>query len=88
MVEMGENSEKLVKCLWTMIDESVFPSADPACMILCNLTIDKDYCDKVHDCLKRNEISIQHIVDKLCMEDTNNSEDKKPALHYLGPFLR
>lgn len=87
MVEMGENSEKLVKCLWTMIDESVFPSADPACMILCNLTIDKDYCDKVHDCLKRNEISIQHIVDKLCMEDTNNSEDKKPALHYLGPFL-
>ena len=94
MLDMGNDDlEKFIKGLWSLITKSIYPSADPAAMVLCNLTIEKVSCDKVYDCFKKNEISVQQIVDRLCVEEkvatTNeqNEEVKKPKLHYLGPFL-
>ena len=88
MLDMGNDDlEKFIKGLWSLITRSIYPSADPAAMVLCNLTIEKVSCDKVYDCFKKNEISVQQIVDRLCVEEkvatTNeqNEEVKKPKLH-------
>jgi len=84
----------LIVTLWSIITKKVYPSADPACMILSNLTIDKVACNNVFDILKKNNVVITKIVDVLCNQDeiiddaTPGENDKKiPKLHYLGPFL-
>ena len=82
MLNHGDHSKRLVNILWKMIVECAYPSADPACMILCNLTIEKVCCDKVYHFLKGNGITMKDVVDQLCVEE--NSDEKKPKLHYLG----
>lgn len=82
MLNHGDHSKRLVNCLWKMIVDCTYPSADPACMILCNLTIEKVGCDKVYNFLKGNEITMKDVVDQLCVEE--KSDEKKPKLHYLG----
>ncbi len=58
----------LVSKLWTSIQNEVYPSADPASMVLSNLTIDKVNCDKIFDALKENQVSMLNIVDRLCQK--------------------
>ena len=83
MLNHGDHSKRLVNCLWKMIVECAYPSADPACMILCNLTIEKVGCDKVYNFMKENGITMKDVVDQLCVEEKSDDE-KKPKLHYLG----
>ena len=48
MLDMGNDDlEKFIKGLWSLITRSIYPSADPAAMVLCNLTIEKVSCDKI-----------------------------------------
>ena len=87
MLDYGDDSEKLVMKLWQMITDEIYPSADPACMVLSNLTIERINCDKVFDIFKRNEINMLKIIDMLCREPLPPKDEKekpKPKLHYLG----
>lgn len=77
--------EKLVMKLWSMIKDDVQPSADPACMVLSNLSIDKTNCDKIYKILKENGVTLEKIVDFLCRDPPK--EEKNAKLHYLGPFV-
>lgn len=76
-------SKDLISKLWSTIKSLVHPSADPACMILSNLTIDKMNCDQVYTTLSNGGISLSMIIDSLCL-DTKKSDVK---LHYLGPLV-
>jgi len=83
------DSDKIVTSLWSIITNKVYPSADPACMILSNLTIDKVACDSIYEILKRNKVTLSNIIDILCCQDepTGENKEKSPKLNYLGPFL-
>ena len=90
MVDSGNLSEQVIVMLWSMIKDEVYPSADPACMVLSNLTIEKMACDSVMDIFKKKEISMTSLVDFLCREPSPPKDEKekpKPKLHYLGPLL-
>ena len=75
----------LVVKLWQMIQDQIFPSSDPACMTLSNLTIDKLSCSDVWQSLQDHKVSLSMIVEALCQR--KNEVEKQPRLHYLGPFL-
>merc|ERR1712156_919816 len=76
------DSDKIIVTLWSIITKKVYPSADPACMILSNLTIDKVACDNVFDILKKNNVVITKIVDVLCNQD-EIIDDATPGIHIL-----
>ncbi len=52
----------VVKKLWSRVEDSDCPVADPACMALSNLTIDRANCDAVADALREAGIPIDKIV--------------------------
>jgi len=83
------DSDKLVNTLWSIIVNKVYPSADPACMILSNMTIEKVSCVNVYEILTKNKVSMSKIIDVLCNQDDSTGEEKEksPKLHYLGPFV-
>ena len=56
------DSDKLVNTLWSMIVNKVYPSADPACMILSNMTIEKVSCVNVYETLTKNKVTMSKII--------------------------
>ena len=56
------DSDKLVNTLWSIIVNKVYPSADPACMILSNMTIEKVSCVNVYEILTKNKVSMSKII--------------------------
>ena len=79
------NSSALIVSLWQMVEDQVYPSADPACMTLSNLSIDKACANHVWQHLQGHKITIEKILDALCLK--KKDEEKCPKFHYLGPFL-
>lgn len=77
-----EAADKLILNLWRSVKEMRPTTADPASMVLCNLTIDKVNCDRVLSGLKNNGIDIGEIVEAMCKEP-----QMEVKLHYLGPLL-
>lgn len=73
-----------VASLWQCVSDPESTVADPACMILSNLTIDKVCCDLVADTLKAKDITLDKVIYVFCQEGYNQASAK---LHYLGPFL-
>ena len=61
MIKLSD-SDKLVNTLWSMIVNKVYPSADPACMILSNMTIEKVSCVNVYEILTKNKVSMSKII--------------------------
>jgi hypothetical protein len=87
MMQMGDASVKIMAKLWEAVVKGLTMTADPACMILSNLTIDKMCCDRVHDSFTKNGVTLDKIVTTLCKEPEPDNDMPKPKLHYLGPFL-
>ena len=92
MTKPSKSSQQLILTLWKMIENQVYPSADPACMTLSNLSIDKSSCTQIWQCLQEHDITVEKVLDVLCVKKTKSKgqeeeEKKVPKLHYLGPFL-
>ena len=73
-----------VSQLWTRIEDPASSLADPACMILSNLTHDSSCCSQVLKDLASARINFDRIVTIFCKDGYNA---KGANLHYLGPFL-
>ena len=78
--------KQLIVKLWQIIQDQVYPSSDPACMTLSNLTIDKLSCSDIWQTFQDNKVSLNMIVDVLCQPYKSEME-KQPRFHYLGPLL-
>jgi len=83
-LESASVADVLVTSLWSAISEENSTVADPACMSLCNLTIDSKCCDKVLKAMGKASISLERVVGILCLTEHNKKGHK---LHYLAPFL-
>ena len=70
--------------LWSRIEDPNSHIADPACMILCNLTHEFQNSNRVFEDLTRGGITLEKIVTILCHEMYNK---KGANLHYLAPFI-
>ena len=70
--------------LWERIETKESIVADPACMVLSNLTIEKNGCDRTAQALDEAGISLEKIAFVFCQEKYNS---KGAGLNYLGPFL-
>ena len=91
MTKPSKSNQQMVLTLWQMIENQVYPSADPACMTLSNLSIDKASCTQIWQYLQEHDITVEKVLDVLCVKKTmdkgEEKEKKLPTLHYLGPFL-
>ena len=76
--------EFFVADLWHIIEDENSVIADPACMILCNLSNSKASCDLVMENFQKAGIDLDKIVGVFCMQNYNK---KGASLNYIGPFL-
>ncbi len=70
--------------LWRLVESKESPVADPACMALSNLTVDRANCDAVAESLKEEGATLDKIVFVFCQEGYNSHG---ATLHYLGPLV-
>ncbi len=94
----SDSSSEIITGLWGCVSSLAPTTADPACMTLCNLSVEKVGSDRVFDALKISGISMSDVVDVLCKDTTivqteskNDEENKEkkptPNLNYMGPFV-
>jgi len=76
--------ESAVARLWAARENKECGVAAPACMALCNLSIQRDRCDAVAEQLSRAGATLEKLVLVFCREGYNV---KGAKLHYLGPLL-
>jgi len=70
--------------LWKRVEDTNSPIADPACMILSNLTHESNNCSRVYCDLTAEGVSLDKIITIFCNEAYNKKEAK---LHYLSPLI-
>ena len=80
----GDLPKTFVCEIWSRVEDPKSAIADPACMILSNLTHDSQNCVQVCNGLIFGKVSLDRIVTIFCNERYN---EKGAKLHYLAPFI-
>ena len=82
--EVLEASAKtLVPRLWDMVTDKTCAVADPASMVLSNLSIDRENCSRVSEVMPSD--AVETAIDMLCGNQAYNEKGGK--LHYVATLL-